>query len=164
MVEGARLEIVYSVKWVEGSNPSRSAIFRMIRPTPEEAARRDEIVARIREYTEANRRVNLPVFDPALERPDDRFALISVGIEPNVFSGTVGSYRYQFEGEEDLLHMIVTSAAGGITAEEGQAVGSFVLAGVPTALVWLKPGERSQHLYVGHDEVARHAIVRFEVP
>ncbi len=133
----------------------------MMRPTPEEAARRDEIVARIIEYTEANRRVNLPDFDPLLDRPDDRFALVSVGIEPNTFSGTIGDYRYQFEGEEDLLHMIVTRASGEIRAEEGQAVGGFVLAGVPPALVWLKPGERSQHLYVGHDEVVRHAIRRF---
>lgn len=136
----------------------------MVRPTPQEAARRDEIVARIREYTDANRRVNLPVFDPALDRPDDRFALVSVGIEPNIFSGTLGPYRYQFEGEEDLLHMIVTSSAGTIRAEEGQAVGSFVLAGVPPALIWLKPGERSQHLYVGHDEVVRHAVVSYEAP
>jgi hypothetical protein len=27
---------------------------------------------------------------------------------------------------------------------------------VPSALVWLKPGEFSQHFYVGHDELLVH--------
>lgn len=129
-----------------------------INPGPDEQARRDEIIGRICEYTLQNRRIALPPFDPAIDRADDRFALISVGIEPNAFSGTVGAYRYQFEGEEDLLHMIVTSISGEITAEEGQAVASFILAGVPPALVWLRPGEASQHFYVGHDEVLAHVV------
>lgn len=125
-------------------------------PRSDERARRDEVVARVCEFTVSDRRIKLPEFDAAIERADDRFALISVGIEPNAFSGTVGPYRYQFEGEEDLLHLIVTARSGKITAEEGQAVATFVLAGVPTALIWLRPGEASQHFYVGHDEVLAH--------
>lgn len=130
----------------------------LMNPGPEERARRDEVIGRICAFTTENRRIALPPFDPAIDRADDRFALISVGIEPNAFSGTIGLYRYQFEGEEDLLHMIVTSRTGGITAEEGQAVATFVLAGVPTAVVWLRPGEASQHFYVGHDEVLAHVL------
>lgn len=128
----------------------------MLDPTPEERSRRDAVIGRVCEFTTANQRIALPPFDPAIDRADDRFALISVGIEPNAFSGTVGTYRYQFEGEEDLLHLIVTSISGEVRAEEGQAVASFVLAGVPTALIWLRPGEASQHFYVGHDEVLAH--------
>lgn len=130
----------------------------MLSPTPDERTRRDEVIARVCEYTRQNRRIALPPFDPAIDRADDRFALVSVGIEPNPFSGTVGPYRYQFEGEEDLLHLIVTSSNGEIAAEEGQAVATFILAGVPPALVWLRPGEASQHFYVGHDEVLAHVV------
>ena len=130
----------------------------MLHPTPEEKVRRDEIVARICDYTRTDKRVNLPIFDPKIDRPDDRFALVSVGIEPNVFSGTIGPYRYQFEGEEDLLHMIVTSSRGEVSAQEGQEVCGFVLAGVPPAVIWLKPGDVSQHFYVGHDEVLAHVV------
>lgn len=108
------------------------------------------VVAFIRE----NRTIRLPDFDPSLSRPSDRYALISIGLEPNDFSGAVGRYRYQFEGEEDLLHLIVTAAGGEtLTPEEGQSVASFVLVGLSPALIWLKPGEYSQHFYFGHEDL-----------
>lgn len=114
------------------------------------------ILERIRE----DRTIKLPVFDPAISRPSDRFALLSVGLEPNEFGGTVGHYRYQFEGEEDLLHLIVTvEDEGRVTAEEGQAVCGFLLQGVSPALIWLRPGKFSQHFYVGHDELLGHLVV-----
>ena len=122
-------------------------------PTPAEGERRDEIARRILRFIEENRRIALPPFDPALARPNDRFALVNVGLEPNDFAGSLGHCRYQFEGEEDLLHLIVTADGGAITVAEGQRVAAFVLAGVPPALVWLKPGELSQHFYVGHDDL-----------
>lgn len=122
-------------------------------PTPAERARRDGIARRVLEYIAENRRIALPPFDPALARPNDRFALVNVGLEPNEFGGTLGSFRYQFEGEEDLLHLIVTAEGREISVAEGQRVAAFVLAGVSPALIWLKPGEMSQHFYVGHDEL-----------
>ncbi len=130
-----------------------------VRPTDAERARRDEIARRILEHIAKNRRIALPPFDSATARPNDRFALVNVGLEPNEFSGTLGSLRYQFEGEEDLLHLIVTADGASVSVAQGQRVASFVLAGVPTALVWLKPGELSQHFYVGHDDLVGALIV-----
>lgn len=109
---------------------------------------------RILDYVRENRTIKLPPFDPSLARPSDKYALINIGLEPNEFSGTVGKYRYQFEGEEDLLHLIVTADGGTpLTPEEGQRVASFVLRGLPPAMIWLRPGEYSQHFYFGHDEL-----------
>ncbi len=100
----------------------------------------------------ANRMVKLPPFDPALSSPAERFALTSVGIEPNAYGGTFGPYRYQFEGEEDLLHLIVTQQNSlPLTVEEARKVVAFVVPQVPPAMLWLKPGEYSQHFYFGHD-------------
>jgi hypothetical protein len=85
-----------------------------------------------------------------------QYALLSVGIEDNAFGGNVADYRYQFEGEEDLLHLIVTGREGQLlTPQEGQRVASFLLPDVSPALIWLRPGEYSQHFYVGHDELTR---------
>ena len=129
----------------------------VITPTELEQQRRGEVMARVLECIRNDERIKLPVFNPALDRPTDQFALLSIGIEPNEFSGFVGRYRYQFEGEEDLLHLIVTEEKQGrLTTEDSQAVAAFVLKGMPTALIWLKPGEFSTHFYFGHDELLKH--------
>ena len=130
-------------------------MFSVIEPSVEEQERRDEVMRRILEYVKRDQRITLPVFDPALDRPTDQFALLSIGLEPNQFSGSVGDYRYQFEGEEDLLHLIVTRYdQGPFPTEEAHQVALLVLKGMPTALIWLKPGEFSHHFYFGHDELA----------
>ena len=154
MVEGAGLESSYWVKLVVGSNPTYSAIFpsRKMVPTSEERARRSEVIARVLRSIEENRTVKLPDFDASRERPSDRFALVNVGLEPNDFSGTLGPFRYQFEGEEDLLHLLVLRP-GGVSPEEGRRVAAFVLDGVSPALIFMRQGEESQHFYVGHDEL-----------
>ena len=144
---------VCSQQWLESSNLSDSAILFPMNPTEADRERREAVVRRVLRYIEEGRRITLPPFDPLLARPSDRFALVNVGLEPNDFAGGFGRFRYQFEGEEDLLHLIVTAAEGGVTVAEGQRVASFVLAGVPTALIWLRPGELSQHFYVGHDDL-----------
>ena len=129
-------------------------------PTTAEQARRDEVMKRILDCIEANRTIRLPAFDRTLSRPSDQFALVSVGLEENDFSGSLGEYRYQFEGEEDLLHLIVTHQKGErLTPESGQKVAGFVLNGLPTALIWLKPGQYSQHFYFGHDELVGNLIL-----
>ncbi len=115
---------------------------------------------RVLAFTRENQTIKLPPFDPTIDRPTDQFALISIGIEPNQFSGTLGRYRYQFEGEEDLLHLIITAEnQEKVTTQEAHKVASFVLKGVPTALIWLRPGEFSQHFYFGHDELLKHLEV-----
>ncbi len=128
-------------------------------PTQAEQERRDEIARRVLQHIAEGRRIALPAFDPATARPNDRFALVNVGLEPNEFAGTLGGLRYQFEGEEDLLHLIVTSEGEAVTLAEGQRVAAFVLRGVPPALIWLKPGELSQHFYVGHDDLVGSLVV-----
>lgn len=105
------------------------------------------------EHIRSGRQIKLPDFDRALSQPSES-ALVSVGLEPNAFGGTVGDHRYQFEGEEDLLHLIVTRRdSHHLSAEEAQTVAGFVLEGLPRSLVWFRPGEYSHHFYFGHDEL-----------
>ena len=129
-------------------------------PTPNEQKRRDEVMRRILEFVRENRTIKLPPFDPTLSRPSDRFALLSIGLEENEFSGSLGDWKYQFEGEEDLLHLIVTHKDGlPLNTEDGRQVAGFVLNGLPTALIWLRPGQYSQHFYFGHDDLIGNLIV-----
>jgi len=123
-------------------------------PSPEEARRRQDVLEKILEYVRQDRRILLPPFDSSESRPSDHYALQSVGIEANEFGGSVGPFRYQFEGEEDLLHLFIARPDGqSLSPEEGQQVAAFLLQGIPPALIWLKPGEFTQHFYVGHDEL-----------
>ena len=132
----------------------------LISPSTEEGARRNEVMKRILDFVVANKTIKLPEFDSSLSRPDDRFALLSLGLEPNDFSGTVAEYRYQFEGEEDLLHLMVTHIDGTpINTRDAQAVASFVLHGLPTALIWLRSGQFSQHFYFGHDDLIGNLVL-----
>jgi len=129
----------------------------MWNPSSDETSRRDDVLARILEFIRQDRTIKLPPFDPSLSRPNDRFALLSVGLEANDFSGTVSSYRYQFEGEEDLLHLIVTHREDlPLSVAEAQSVAAFTLPGLPPALIWLRPGEYSHHFYFGHDDLLKH--------
>ena len=123
----------------------------MLEPTTDEIERRDAVLGAILTHVREDKAIHLPDFDPSTSIAADS-ALLTVGAEPNDFCGTAGPFRFQFEGEEDLLHLIVTRIDGGaISPEEGQAVCGFALPGVPHGLVWFRPGEMSQHFYVGHD-------------
>lgn len=124
--------------------------------TESERAQRDRVLAAVKEAIRAGRTIRLPDFDRARPASGDRYALLSVGIEPNPFGGSVGAYRYQFEGEEDLLHLVVVRHdRNPIEPAEGRQVAEFLLPGVPPGLIWIKPGELSQHFFVGHDELIR---------
>ena len=73
------------------------------------------------------------------------------------FLGTVGVFCYQFEGEDDLLHLAVTRRdKSALTPEEGQDVAAWLLPGMPSGLIWIRPGEFSQHFYCGHDDLVAH--------
>ena len=122
--------------------------------TEQEAQTRQAVLTAIIDHIKTNRVIKLPEFDPQTSRPGEQYALTSVGIEPNAFGGSVGEFRYQFEGEEDLLHLIVTRESGEkITVEEAQEVAAWLLPELPPALVWLKPGAYSQHFYLAHDHL-----------
>ncbi|MBX7131995.1 MAG: hypothetical protein K1X67_04870 [Fimbriimonadaceae bacterium] len=123
-------------------------------PSPDESERACVVFATLIDYIQRGETIRLPAFDPAQSMPSTGGPLLSVGVEANPFGGTAGAYLYQFEGEEDLLHLFVTRSDGGsLTPEEGVAVARWLLPNVPPALVWLKPGEFSQHFYVGHDDL-----------
>lgn len=131
-----------------------SNLLGVIQPNSDEQKRRDDVMRLVLDFVSEDRRIKLPEFNRELDRPSDQFALLSIGLEPNQFSGTLGEFRYQFEGEEDLLHLIVTRFdQQPMKAEEAQAVAAFVLRGVPTSLIWLRPGEFSHHFYFGHDDL-----------
>lgn len=122
-----------------------------------EAARRREVLASLLQAIAEDRRIELPSFDPDLSGASPETALQSVGLEPNPFGGTRGEVRYQFEGEEDLLHLILTRLdAAPLSVESAQSVVGWLLRGVPAALIWLKPGSVTQHFYLGHDDVVTH--------
>lgn len=125
--------------------------------SPDEEARRIEVLQAILDATAENKTIKLPDFDPKLSQPSRSVASVTVGLEPNPYGGTVGDLRYQFEGEEDLLHVIITRLdEQPIAVEAARELAAFLFRGVPPALVWLKPGEFSQHFYLGHDDLARY--------
>jgi hypothetical protein len=123
-----------------------------IEPNVAERAERDAVMARILDHIRSGVTIKLPPFDRHNEVESKEFALLSLTDVENPYGGRIGDYRYQFEGEEDLLHLFVLHADGlDVSVEAGRAVASFVLLDVPPALIWFKPGTRSQHFYVGHD-------------
>ena len=131
-----------------------------LKPSADEAERRDQVMRRILRDVRESRTIKLPDFDATLSRPSDQFALTNIGAEPNDYSGLVGDFRYQFEGEEDLLHLIITRTdAAPLTVETAQQVASCVLEGVPPALIWLRPGTFSQHFYFGHDDLIGNLVL-----
>lgn len=121
-------------------------------PTPDETRRRDQVIARVLDFIQRDEKIRLPAFDPKNPQPGQDFALQAV--VDNDFSGSLGPHRYQLEGEDDLLHLIVVRADGLVlTPENGRQVAQFVLTGVQPAKIWLKPGQFSQHFYFGHEEL-----------
>lgn len=105
----------------------------MLHATAEEEAHRDAVVTRIREYTASGKTIRL-------DRSSDDFV------------GRLGPYCYLFEGEEDLLHLEIRRADGGILEPESTGeVARYLLGNVPEAMIWMKPGERAHHYFLGQD-------------
>ena len=118
-------------------------------PTEMEVSRRIAVLEAIRKAVDANEIIKLPQFHPGKDN--------CRCTEENPYGGAVGPYRYQFEGEEDLLHLIVTRADGAqLSPEEGQSVAKYLLPEIPPGLIWIKPGEYSQHFFCGHDDLVAH--------
>jgi hypothetical protein len=112
--------------------------------------RRDAVIGRVLQAIRDDIRIVLPPYQGG--EACSSFALHRIA--PNDYSGSVGEYRYQLEGEDDLLHLIVLrSDEKGLSVKEGRQVASFVFPEVSPAVIWLKPGEFTQHFYLGHDEL-----------
>lgn len=102
-----------------------------------ERQRRDVVLARIRDSIRAERTIPFQPF--------------RAGSEPE-FGGHAGRFRYLFEGEDDLLHLIIEKIDGsGMKPSESRAAARFLLPEVPEAMIWLRPGEAAHHYYLGHD-------------
>ncbi|MFN3729584.1 MAG: hypothetical protein ACK4XJ_07715 [Fimbriimonadaceae bacterium] len=126
----------------------------MPEPTDSEQAQLAAIRRAICSAVEAGETIRLPEFDPSQSRPSPLGAMVSVGIEPNRFGGTWGEYRYQFEGEEDLLHLMIVRLDGSmIDIDQASAVAMHLLSPLPPTLTWIKPAAHSHHVYVGHDDL-----------
>jgi hypothetical protein len=113
--------------------------------TADQLANASSVMAAVRDCIRNNEKIFLPA------RANSNQALEFV---PNPFGGVLGEYRYQIEGEDDLLHLIVVRVdAQPLSPEEGRTVAAILFEGTSNALVWLKPGTFSQHFYVGHDDL-----------
>ena len=147
---------------IVGSNPTHSARFfpsMSLAPTLDELAHRDAVVASILACIRSSETIHLPRYDPSLSRASDLYALQFVGIEPNRFGGEFGAYRYQFEGEDDLLHLFVSRPDGNaMSSAEAHAVVSLLYGPVPKALIWYHPAEFSHHFYLGHDVLLEYLV------
>jgi hypothetical protein len=121
-----------------------------LEPTDHESRHAAAVLAALQDYVRRGERICLPAGD----FEGSEFALQSVGATPNPFGGVVGPFRYQFEGEDDLLHLFVLRIdRRELTVEDGQLVFAFLLPFVPAGLVWVKPGTYSQHFYLGHEAI-----------
>ncbi len=125
----------------------------MISPTPDERTQIAAVHKALMSSIQKGETIHLPAFDPGASAPGD-FALQTVGVEPNDFGGYLGEFRYQFEGEDDLLHLMVLRRDGQpFPTEEARAIAAELLPGIAPGLVWVKPAPRSCHFYVGHDDL-----------
>lgn len=154
MVEGARLEIAYRATYRGFESHSLRQPQPMLELTDDDRQERSRVVRAVLDAVRENLTIHLPAWDRSEPREPSHFALQNVGIEANAFGANVGEYRYQFEGEDDLLHLFVARIDGGpADANLAREIGGWVLAGVPPALVWYKPARHTHHFYVGHDDL-----------
>lgn len=124
----------------------------MLNSTADERTEIEAVKVRLLAAIAQNQTIRLPDFDPSIEAGSAEIALLKAGLEPNPWGGRIGDFRYQFEGEDDLLHLMVCRTdCGEISPEEGQSVAALIFPTVPSALYWFKPGTLSQHFYIGHD-------------
>jgi hypothetical protein len=121
----------------------------VLQPTAAEIEQRGLVLQALREAVAADRTIHLPRASVVIS-PD--FALLALASDPGIFGGVVGPHRYLFEGEDDLLHLVIVRADGHeLSVEEAQEVVTFLISQVPSALIWVKPGTVSQHFYLAHD-------------
>jgi hypothetical protein len=120
--------------------------------TAEQEAWLCQVRQNVQEAIARGETIKLPDFQRNGNEVSSEVALLTVGIEPNPFGGTLDEYRYQFEGEEDLLHVfVVRQDLQPFACEVAQLIVQRLLPDVPPAFIYLKPGERSHHFYLGHD-------------
>ncbi len=115
----------------------------------------NSIIEKIKEYTRNNIRITIPRLqtDANTEsRAEEAYLTNWTAISE--FAGTYGDYQYLFEGEDDLLHLVILRQnLQPLTVEEARVVAEGILPNIPSSKIWLSPGEYTQHFYFGHDEL-----------
>jgi|YNPMSStandDraft_1061717.scaffolds.fasta_scaffold33304_2 hypothetical protein len=75
------------------------------------------------------------------------------------YGTSLGDFRVQFEGEDDLLHLSITRRDGDrISHEEAQRIADLFFHGVPKGLVYSRPAEYSVHYYIAHDILVKYLL------
>jgi hypothetical protein len=124
----------------------------MITASSSDEAHRVQVLTSILDHVARGQTIRLPEWDRSVPVASTDYALLNVGLEPNQFGGFCGEMRYQFEGEDDLLHLMICRRDGeAMDVRSAQETASWLLRGVPTGLYWVKHASRSSHFYVGHD-------------
>ncbi len=119
---------------------------------PIELEQAEAVRKAVLEAIRTNTRIKVPDFDRDAEWAGGEPPLRRIAQTENPFGGQLGPYLYQFEGEEDLLHIFVIRADDGeLSVAEGRTVLDVLIPELSPGLVWLKPGVHSQHFYFGHD-------------
>ncbi len=113
-----------------------------LQPTSSEIEQRDRILDDIRRCVLSGRKI--PMAAPG---------------GPDPFSGSIGPFAYRFEGEDDLLHLMVWRPDERPFSEaDARAVAAWVLVGVPTGVVFFRPGEQTHSFFLAHDELLSESV------
>lgn len=68
------------------------------------------------------------------------------------YGATLGDFRVQFEGEDDLLHLAITRVDGRpISHEHAQSIAEAFFHAVPKGLIQCRPATYSVHYYIAHE-------------
>jgi len=68
------------------------------------------------------------------------------------YGATLGNFRVQFEGEDDLLHLAITRTDDGeVSHREAQTIADAFFHRVPKGLIQCRPAVYSVHYYIAHD-------------
>ncbi len=101
----------------------------------------ENVLESIVEAIQNNKRISMPVL---------------YSLETSPYEGILEGHQYFFEGEEDLLHLVLTRQDHSkIELNKAMTLARKILDGVPPALIWMKPGQYSCHFYLGHDELLK---------
>jgi hypothetical protein len=130
----------------------------VFQPTEQEKQQRNQVIQSLLSCIKDSQPILLPRYDEQKKIAHRLSSGLDISLlVDNSFGGKVQGYFYQIEGEEDLLHLIISKgSAEEITPKESKIVVEFLLKGVPAGLVWIKPGHQSQHFYFGHDDLERY--------
>ncbi len=68
------------------------------------------------------------------------------------YATTIGDFKVQFEGEDDLLHLEIVRLDGStIDILDAKRIADMFFENIPPALIVVKPAEFSAHYYLPHD-------------